>query len=66
MFDQIYPSHGTFPIKPDLIQKLQDGVNKMITGQVEPTEASFHGIALKEYNIKDAIILSDIDYYHKG
>lgn len=62
-FDTIYPSHGTFPVKPDLIEKLYDGVNRMLLGEIKPTETTFHNIPLKEYDIGDASILSNIDYY---
>ena len=64
-FDEIYPSHGTFPVYPEIIQQLYDGVNEMLEGKIEPEETTMHGTPIKEYKIGVASILSDIDFYTK-
>lgn len=61
-FDTIYPSHGSFPIKPDLIKKLYLGVEQILDGQIDFEEVSFHGMSLKRYDIGVASFLLDIDF----
>ncbi|MCR5324087.1 MAG: MBL fold metallo-hydrolase [Lachnospiraceae bacterium] len=34
-FDTIYPSHGSFPVEPDLIGKLIGGAERIVNGQAE-------------------------------
>lgn len=38
-FDEIYPSHGTFPVSPDLIEKLKDAAKKIVSGEAEGEES---------------------------
>ena len=58
-FDTIYPSHGSFPVKPELIDELKEGVEKMLHGKIVPTEASFHGMSIPRYDVGAAAFLWD-------
>ncbi len=49
-FDSIYPSHGTIPVKPDLIPKLHEAALKVLAGDIKAEDAEFHGMALKKYD----------------
>lgn len=61
-FDVIYPSHASFPVKPELIQKLYDAVTKILNGEAIAEEADFHGIPLKKYDMDVATFLFDADF----
>lgn len=43
-FDFIYPSHGSFPIKPDMIERLYEGAIKVQNHQIEGTEKNILGL----------------------
>ena len=58
-FDTIYPSHGSFPVKPELIAALYEGATRLLTGDVEGTDAEFHGMKLKRYDVGAARFLWD-------
>lgn len=58
-YDIIYPSHGTFPVSPSLIQKLIDGSIKVMRNEIEGKEAEVFGNKIKVYDIGDARILGD-------
>lgn len=58
-FDRIYPSHGTIPVKPDLISQLYQSTLDILAGNVDATDAEFHGMALKQYNVGCASFLCD-------
>ena len=58
-FDTIYPSHGTFPVKPELIAALHEGAEKILTGAVNGTDMEFHGIKIKRYDVGVAGFLCD-------
>ncbi|MDR1028204.1 MAG: MBL fold metallo-hydrolase [Clostridiales Family XIII bacterium] len=40
-FDTIYPSHGRFPLKPDIIEDLRTGAEKLIGGELRAREPPF-------------------------
>ena len=40
-FDEIYPSHGTFPVKPEQIKKALTAAQKLLAGELEPIEPPF-------------------------
>lgn len=46
-FDEIYPSHGTLPVKPEMIDQLIVEANKIIAGDYEAQDAEFFGQKLK-------------------
>lgn len=58
-FDVIYPSHGSFPVKPELIDALYNAAQKMLHGEFEFTESEFHGIKVRKYDIGPASFLMD-------
>lgn len=49
-FDTIYPSHGTIPVKPDLISGLHQGALSILAGNASSADVEFHGKALKLYD----------------
>lgn len=61
-FDRIYPSHGTIPVKPDLILKLRQAALSVLAGSIGAEDAKFHGMALKRYPVGCAAFLCDHSY----
>ena len=58
-FDTIYPSHGTFPVKPELIAALHEGAEKIMNGTANGVEMEFHGTKIKRYDVGVAGFLCD-------
>jgi hydroxyacylglutathione hydrolase len=58
-FDDIYPSHGTAPVKPELIRLLYEGTEKILAGEITGVPGEFHGQRFKRYDIGAACILYD-------
>lgn len=58
-FDTIYPSHGTIPVKPELIVQLQEAAFSVLEGKAEATDAEFRGMALKRYDVGCAAFLCE-------
>ena len=58
-FDTIYPSHGTIPVKSDLISQLHASALSILEGNVEATDVEFHGIAVKQYDVGCAAFWCD-------
>lgn len=58
-FDAIYPSHGTFPVGPELIDALHEGAVRVMNGEVEGTHVEFHGTKIKRYDVGVAAFLCD-------
>ena len=58
-FDTIYPSHGTFPVSPELINALHEGATHVLAGEVEGGEVEFHGVKIKRYDVGVAGFLYD-------
>ncbi|MCR4787683.1 MAG: MBL fold metallo-hydrolase [Lachnospiraceae bacterium] len=42
-YDEVYPMHGDFPQKPDLVEKLIEGAGKILEGKAEGTETELFG-----------------------
>ena len=42
-FDEIYPMHGSFPVKPELIGKLIKGAEAVRDGKAERTPVEIRG-----------------------
>ena len=42
-YDEIYPSHGSFPEKPELVDKLIDGANEILSGKAAGEEVDIFG-----------------------
>lgn len=58
-FDTIYPSHGSFPVYPDLIDKLHDAGVKLLNGGYRSKETEFHGTIVDSYDVGVATFLID-------
>ena len=59
-FDEIWPSHADFPVKPELIGKLRDGAERILAGEVVGRLAAFHGQKITAYDLGFATILCDL------
>ena len=58
-FDAIYPSHGTFPVGPELIDALYEGAKQVMAGEIQGTDMEFHGTRIKRYDVGVAGFLCD-------
>lgn len=58
-FDTIYPSHGTFPVGPELIDALQEGARRVLAGEIQGTDREFFGTKIKRYDVGVAGFLCD-------
>lgn len=58
-FDEIYPSHGSLPVGPELISKLYKGAGSILEGTVPGEDVKFHGMDLKQYDLGCAKFLCD-------
>lgn len=58
-FDTIYPSHGTFPVKPELIDALYEGGVRVLNGEIEGSDAEFYGTKIRRYDVGVARFLCD-------
>lgn len=58
-FDTIYPSHGTFPVRPELIDALHEGAVRVMNGEIEGYEAEIFGTKIKKYDVGAATFLCD-------
>lgn len=58
-FNTIYPSHGTFPVKTELIAQLREAALSVLEGKVEAADAAFHGMSLKRYDAGCAAFLCE-------
>lgn len=59
-FDMIYPSHGTIPLGTDILDKLIEGTERVISGDITPQSTEFHGITLNLFDMGAAMLLCDI------
>ena len=60
-FDLIYPSHGSFPVKPDLIPLLTEGAEKILSGELEGEDLEMFGNHIKRYNVGAATFLCELE-----
>ena len=58
-FDEIWPSHADFPVKPELIGRLHDGAQKILEGTVPGQPETFRGREIIAYDLGFATILCD-------
>ena len=58
-FDEIWPSHADFPVKPELIGKLRDGAERILVGEIAGKPVAFHGQKITAYDLGFATILCD-------
>ncbi|MBR5762446.1 MAG: MBL fold metallo-hydrolase [Lachnospiraceae bacterium] len=48
-FDTVYPSHGSFPVEPDLIEKLIEGAESIIRDEVKGEDMDLYGNPITLY-----------------
>lgn len=53
-FDTVYPSHGSFPVEPALIDKLIEGAGSIIRGEVKGEEMELFGNPIRLYKFEYA------------
>ncbi len=56
-FDEIYPSHATCPVKPELIMTLYDAAGKVMAGEEEGIDEEVHGMPIRAYDVGAAVFL---------
>ena len=59
-FDVVYPSHGTFPVSPELIDDLIGGAQKIIAGTAESTVIELFGRKIRLFRFPYAGFLCDL------
>ena len=58
-FDTIYPSHGSFPVGPELIGALREGAERVMAGETAGTDAEIFGTKIRRYDVGAARFLCD-------
>ena len=58
-FDTIYPSHGTFPVYPELIDKLYDGAERIMRGEIQAKMEDMFGTTVYSFDVGAATFLMD-------
>lgn len=58
-FDEIYPSHGTCPVHPDLIGGLIAGAEGILAGMYQPERVSMFGSEVARYDVGCAAFLCE-------
>lgn len=60
-FDIIYPSHGSFPVSPDLIPLLYEGAENILNKKIAGVRTQVHGRPVIRYDIGAAAFLCDAE-----
>ena len=60
LYDEIYTNHGSFPGKPDLVEKLLDGARQIRDGKAKGEPAFVHDILVTLY------IFPCVGFYYKS
>ena len=58
-FDEIWPSHGDFPVYPDCISKLREGAIQVLSGEIAGKDTEFFGRTIKVYDLGFAAFLCE-------
>ena len=58
-FDEIWPSHASFPVSPELIDRLRDGAQAVLDGQIPGRPEEVHGKSILAYDLGFATFLCD-------
>ncbi len=58
-FDEIWPSHGDFPLSPGCIRKLADGAEKILEGKIAGHETDFRGQKITVFDLGFTSFLCD-------
>ena len=59
-FDVVYPSHGTFPVSPELIRMLIGGAQEIIASTAESTTVELFGMKIRLFKFPYAGFLCDL------
>lgn len=59
-FDSVYPSHGTFPVKPELIDSLITGAGCILSGNAEGKTVDVFGTRVMLYSFPYAGFLCEV------
>ena len=59
-FDEVYPSHGTCPIKPSIIEELYEAAGKIMAGQMVGQQRGIFGTSITAYEAGPAVFLCDL------
>ncbi len=51
LFDEVYPCHGTCPVKPELIGQLYEAAGNVLAGKVQGKAAEMHGNPIMVYDV---------------
>lgn len=65
-FDTIYPSHGSFPVSPDLIAKLREGAEQILNGTVKGDIGNMFGTPVMLYKFPYAGFFCDVPKNNKN
>lgn len=60
-FDTVYPSHGSFPVSPDIIEKLIEGAESIIDGSAKGEIIDLFGNQVKLYKFPYAGFYGEAD-----
>ena len=60
LYDEIYPMHGSFPVKPELIPQLLEGAQQIKAGTASYTPESRFGMDIALYRFPYAGFLCDL------
>ena len=58
-FEELWPSHGDIPIRPEIIGQLLGGSKKVINREIPGTAESFHGHTIVVYDLGFTVLLCD-------
>ena len=58
-FDEIWPSHGSFPVKPELVRELDEAAGRVLAGEVGTESFELHGMQAKRADVGCAAFLLD-------
>ena len=61
MFSEIFPSHGTCPVKPAMIEELCDAAQKILDGRAEKSDGDMFGHPIHVYDMGVATFLCDAE-----
>ena len=58
-FDEIWPSHGDIPIRPDVIPRLRRGAQEVLAGRAAGTPGEVFGNRLAVFDLGFSVLLCD-------
>ena len=58
-FDEVWPSHASFPVSPELIGKLHDGAQDILAGKVSCSSEELYGKRILAFDLGFATFLCD-------